>query len=108
MTRIMLTKTMTKWNLLAALVFGTSFWACSGDKTAGTDEQSEGLYAIKNLDIAGVSQKGPFVKGSAVTVQGIDYGGKWINYLAGVAIIIDKNGNRRYVAIRGLKSGYAN
>ena len=68
----MLTKTMTKWNLLAALVFGTSFWACSGDKTAGTDEQSEGLYAIKNLDIAGVSQKGPFVKGSAVTVQGID------------------------------------
>lgn len=68
----MLTKTITKWNLLAALVFGTSFWACSGDKTAGTDEQSEGLYAIKNLDIAGVSQKGPFVKGSAVTVQGID------------------------------------
>ncbi|MDY6331601.1 MAG: fibrobacter succinogenes major paralogous domain-containing protein [Fibrobacter sp.] len=68
----MLTKTMTKWNLLAALVFGTSFWACSGDKTAGTDEQSEGLYAVKNLDIAGVSQKGPFVKGSAVTVQGID------------------------------------
>ena len=68
----MLTKTMMKWNLLAALVFGTSFWACSGDKTAGTDEQSEGLYAIKNLDIAGVSQKGPFVKGSAVTVQGID------------------------------------
>ncbi|SIO40927.1 fibrobacter succinogenes major paralogous domain-containing protein [Fibrobacter sp. UWB11] len=68
----MLTKTMTKWNLLAALVFGTSFWACSGDKTAGTDEQSEGLYAIKNLDIAGVSQKGPFVKGSAVTVQGIN------------------------------------
>ena len=63
---------MMKWNLLAALVFGTSFWACSGDKTAGTDEQSEGLYAIKNLDIAGVSQKGPFVKGSAVTVQGIN------------------------------------
>ena len=34
--------------------------------------------------------------------------GKWINYLAGVAIIVDKSGNRRYVAIRGLKSGYAN
>ena len=46
--------------------------SCSGDKTAGTDEQSEGITAIKNLDIAGVSQKGPFVKGSAVTVQGID------------------------------------
>ena len=35
-------------------------------------------------------------------------GGKWINYLAGVAIIIDKVGNRRYVAVRGLKSGFAN
>ena len=61
-----------KWNILAALVFGTSFWACSGDKTAGTDEQSEGLHAVKDLDVAGLAQKGPFVKGSAVTVQGID------------------------------------
>ena len=68
----MLTKTMMKWNILAALVFGTSFWACSGDKTAGTDEQSEGLHAVKDLDVAGLAQKGPFVKGSAVTVQGID------------------------------------
>ena len=63
---------MMKWNILAALVFGTSFWACSGDKTAGTDEQSEGLHAVKDLDVAGLAQKGPFVKGSAVTVQGID------------------------------------
>ena len=34
--------------------------------------------------------------------------GKWINYLAGVAIIVDKAGNRRYVAVRGLTSGFAN
>ena len=34
--------------------------------------------------------------------------GKWINYLAGVAIIIDKDGNRRYVVIRGLASGFMN
>ena len=34
--------------------------------------------------------------------------GKWINYLAGVAIIIDKDGNRRYIAIRGLASGFMN
>lgn len=34
-------------------------------------------------------------------------GGKWINYLAGVAIIVDKAGNRRYIAVRGLKSGFA-
>ena len=62
-----------KWkNFFVAILFGTMFWACSDDKTAGTVEESEGLTAIKNLDVAGVSQKGPFVKGSAVTVQGID------------------------------------
>ena len=72
MIRIMLTKTMMKWNILAALVFGTSFWACSDDKTAGTSVESEGLHAVKDLDVAGFAQKGPFVKGSAVTVQGID------------------------------------
>ncbi|MBQ2558987.1 MAG: fibrobacter succinogenes major paralogous domain-containing protein, partial [Fibrobacter sp.] len=69
----MLTKTIMKWNIFwVALVFGTTFWACSDDKTAGTSVESEGLYAVKNLDVAGVSQKGPFVKGSAVKVQGID------------------------------------
>ena len=43
-----------------------------------------------------------------VELKKYENNGKWINYLAGVAIIIDKDGNRRYVAIRGLKSGYAN
>lgn len=33
-------------------------------------------------------------------------GGKWLNYLAGVAIIIDELGNRRYVPVRGLSSAY--
>ena len=61
-----------KWNrFLVALAFGSTFLACS-DKTAGTSEESEGLYAVKDLDVAGVSQKGPFIKGSAVTVRGID------------------------------------
>ena len=68
----MLTKIIMKWNLWAALVFGTSFWACSDIKTAGTDEQVEGSYAIKDLDVAGLAQKGPFVKGSEVTAQGVD------------------------------------
>ena len=69
----MLTESRMKWcRLGVALVFGITFWACSDDKTAGTSVESEGLYAVKNLDIAGVSQKGPFVKGSAVKVQGID------------------------------------
>jgi broad specificity phosphatase PhoE len=33
-------------------------------------------------------------------------GGKWLNYLAGVAIIIDELGNRRYVPVKGLDSAY--
>lgn len=33
-------------------------------------------------------------------------GGTWINYLAGIAIIWDKTGNRRYVAVKGLESAY--
>ena len=65
---------MVKWmRVLPAFVLGAVFWACS-DKTAGTSEESEGLYAVKDLEVAGVAQKGPFVKGSSVTVQGIDCG----------------------------------
>ena len=47
------------------------FWACS-DNVAGGASGDAGIVAVKNLDVAGVSQKGPFVIGSAVTVQGID------------------------------------
>ena len=32
-------------------------------------------------------------------------GGKWINYLAGIAIIIDPSGNRRFKTVRGLETG---
>lgn len=49
--------------------------ACSSsdDKSvAGGASGDAGVVAVKDLDVAGVSQKGPFVKGSAVTVQGID------------------------------------
>ena len=31
--------------------------------------------------------------------------GKWINYLAGIAIIIDPSGNRRFITVRGLETG---
>ena len=49
------------------------FCACSdGGKTAGTSEESEGIVAIKNREIAGVSRKGPFLTGSSVTVQELD------------------------------------
>lgn len=63
-----------KWSkFFGVLVVGTMFWACSdGEKTAGGSTEDAGIIAIKDLDVAGVVQKGPFVKGSAVTVRGID------------------------------------
>ena len=60
---------MRKNVFLSVSALGFALCACS-TQTAGTSEESEGIIA--NLDVAGVSQKGPFVKGSAVTVQGID------------------------------------
>ena len=54
-----------------AFAFVSIFSACS-EKVAGGSSDDSGIYAVKDLDVAGVSQKGPFVKGSAVTVQGID------------------------------------
>ena len=64
---------MKKW-ILPAFALGSFFMAaCSdGKDTAGTSEESEGITAVKDLDVAGVSQKGPFVTGSAVTVQELD------------------------------------
>ena len=67
-------ESVLKWGkLLGVLAVGAMFWACSDDKSvAGGSTEDAGIVAIKNLDVAGVTQKGPFVKGSAVTVQGID------------------------------------
>ncbi|MBP5441587.1 MAG: fibrobacter succinogenes major paralogous domain-containing protein [Fibrobacter sp.] len=64
---------MKKW-LLPAFALGSILaTACSdGDKTAGTSEESEGIIAVTDWEVAGVSQKGPFVTGSAVTVQELD------------------------------------
>ena len=53
--------------MMAAFTVG-----CSDDSVAGGASGDAGVVAVKNLDVAGVTQKGPFVKGSAVTVQGID------------------------------------
>lgn len=58
---------MKKW-LLPALTFGALFCACSMD-TAGTSEEIEGAVALSDKRIVGVSQKGPFVKGSDVTLK---------------------------------------
>ena len=61
-----------KWGAaLGVLAVSAMFWACSdGDKAAGGSTEDAGIIA--DLNVAGVTQKGPFVKGSAVTVQGID------------------------------------
>ena len=46
--------------------------ACSSDNVAGGASGDAGVYAVKDLDVAGVSQKGPFLTGSSVTVQELD------------------------------------
>ena len=49
--------------------------ACSdsdGKNFVGGASGDAGVYAVTDREVAGVTQKGPFVKGSAVTVQGID------------------------------------
>ena len=56
----------------AMLAFGLVFWACAEKNTAGTSEESEGIVAIKDREIAGVSQKGPFLAGSSVAIQELD------------------------------------
>ncbi len=57
--------------LLMAIASAGMLSACLDDKVAGGVTEDAGL-AIKNLDVAGLAQKGPFVKGSVVTVQGVD------------------------------------
>jgi hypothetical protein len=47
--------------------------SCSESKpVAGGSSDDSGIVAISNKEVAGVSQKGPFVKGSAVTVQELE------------------------------------
>ena len=59
--------------LLATLLFLSLFGACTSSNDggfAGCTTEDAGIIA--ELNVAGLTQKGPFVKGSAVTVQGID------------------------------------
>ncbi|MBO4829545.1 MAG: fibrobacter succinogenes major paralogous domain-containing protein [Fibrobacter sp.] len=64
----LISKSFTLW---MAIVLAGLLAACSDGKVAGGVTEDAGL-AIKDLDVAGLAQKGPFVKGSAVTVQGVD------------------------------------
>ena len=68
-----------KWNYtLPVLAIGLLGWACSSVEdtgAAGTSIESEGVVAntpVEDWKVSGVSQKGPFVTGSAVTVQELD------------------------------------
>ena len=55
--------------VLAAFVFA----ACGDDpKTSGGSVEDQEVIAISDKTISGVSQKGPFVNGSSVTVQELD------------------------------------
>ena len=61
-----------KWFQIAeTLIVGAMLWACSDDKgVAGGTTEDAGIIA--ELNVAGVAQKGPFVEGSVVSVQGIN------------------------------------
>lgn len=55
--------------LFSGLALAAGLCACgesSRDTAGGVSEETEGIYAIENKTIAGVSQKGPFVTGSDV------------------------------------------
>ena len=61
---------MKKMILFFLLASGILLLACSGGDVAGG--ASDGVVAIKNREIAGVTQKGPFLMGSSVTIQELD------------------------------------
>ncbi|SHK77216.1 major paralogous domain-containing protein [Fibrobacter sp. UWH5] len=56
--------------LLCALL---AFWACGdGESNSGTSANGNSIVSVNKKSIAGVSQKGPFVTGSAVKLYELD------------------------------------
>ena len=47
------------------LLVGTFFWACSSENVSSSNDALDGI-------VNGVSQKGPFLEGSSVTMQELD------------------------------------
>ncbi len=76
--RFMKKESTMKWNrILGCLAVGAMFWGCSDtgsddNGVAGGASGDAGIIAVTDWEVAGVSQKGPFVTGSAVTVQELD------------------------------------
>ena len=56
-------------NALSIAVVTVFMAGCSDVDVAGGASGDAGVVAIKDREIAGVTQKGPFLTGSAVTVQ---------------------------------------
>ena len=66
-------ESMLKWGAaLGMLAVSAMFLACSDDDSDFAGDASGDDMGIVTKDIAGLAQKGPFVKGSAVTIRGID------------------------------------
>ena len=71
---------MMNRSFMARLIPACAFAAMAILTAACSDDESDDFVGgasgdmgiVANLDVAGVSQKGPFVEGSAVTVQGVD------------------------------------
>lgn len=58
--------------IFCSLALAAGLCACSEssrDTAGGVSEETEGIYAIENKTIAGVSQKGPFVTGSNIYLK---------------------------------------
>ena len=66
-------RSIMKWNrVLGCLAAGAMLWACSGGESkdiVGGASGDSGIIALKDKNIAGVAQKGPFVKGSSVVLK---------------------------------------
>ena len=68
---------MRRKQIIGCLALGAVFWACSGGDSDSMDlgggaSGDAAVTAVVDWEVAGVSQKGPFVTGSAVTVQELD------------------------------------
>ena len=58
---------------LAGFCLSLGLAACSDDKSvAGGTSEDAGIIAVTDREIVGVSQKGPFLVGSSVTIQELD------------------------------------
>lgn len=73
----MFTSIMAAARLAAVCALGAALFGCGSDSKSdnsisGGVSIDGGIIAMENWEVAGVSQKGPFVKGATVTIQELD------------------------------------